>query len=341
MIAAERPCAGVCRGQSHILTQRSGLGMVWRMARKVRIEYPGAVYHLMNRGDRREAIFRDDADRERFLTTLGEACQKTDWQVHAYCLMENHFHLVVETPRGNLVAGMRWFLGTYTGRFNRRHRLSGHLFGGRYKALVVDAESPGYLRTACEYVHLNPVRAKLLRPEEPLRAYRWSSYPAYLERPGRRPAWLRVDRLLGELGIPKDSAAGRQRLERLMEERRRQADPKSYTRIRRGWCWGEEAFRKELLSRVEERRGASHYGEELRESATEKAERLAREGLRKRGWTEAELAKRPKGDGAKLELAIRLRRETTMPLKWIAERLRMGTGASLSNRLSERRRKGK
>jgi REP element-mobilizing transposase RayT len=281
--------------------------MVWRVARKVRIEYPGAVYQLMNRGDRREAIFRNDADRELFLATLGEACQKTDWQVQAYCLMGNHFHLVVETPRGNLVAGMQWFLGTYTGRFNRRHRLSGHLFGGRYKALVVDAESPGYLRTACEYVHLNPVRAKLLRPEEPLRAYRWSSYPAYLERPGRRPAWLRVERLLGELGIPKDSAAGRQRLERLMEERR----------------------------------GASHYGEELRESATEKAERLAREGLRKRGWTEAELAKRPKGDGAKLELAVQLPRETTMPLKWIAERLRMGTGASLSNLLSERRRKGK
>ena len=93
----------------------AGLG---GMARKLRIQYPGAIYHVMNRGDRREAIFRDDHDRTRLLSTLEESCGKTDWQVHALCLMLNHFHLVVETPLGNLVAGMKWFLGTYTGRFN-------------------------------------------------------------------------------------------------------------------------------------------------------------------------------------------------------------------------------
>jgi len=108
------------------------------MARKLRVEYPGAIYHVMNRGDRREPIFRVDADRQLFLATLGECCGKTDWQVHAWCLMSNHFHLVLETPRGNLVAGMKWFLGTYTARFNRRHQLIGHLFSGRYKALVVE-----------------------------------------------------------------------------------------------------------------------------------------------------------------------------------------------------------
>jgi putative transposase len=291
----------------------------------------------MNRGDRREAIFHDDRDRELFVATLAEACAKADWQIHAYCLMGNHFHLVVETPKGNLVAGMKWFLGTYTARFNRRHKLSGHLFSGRYKSLVVDAASPGYLRTVCEYVHLNPVRAKWLRPEEPLRAYRWSSYPAYLERPERRAPWLRVERVLGEMGIPKDSAAGRQQFERVMEERRAQDAPEEYGRIRRGWCWGEEAFRKELLAQVEERRGASHYGAELQESATEKAERLVREGLQKLGWAEGELAKRKKGDRAKLKLAVKLRAETTMTLKWMAARLQMGTGASLSNLLSAQR----
>jgi len=82
------------------------------MARKLRVEYEGVIYHVMNRGDRRKAVFRDAADRELFLRTLAEACRKTDWQVHAYCLMSNHFHLVVETPKGNLVAGMKWFLGT-------------------------------------------------------------------------------------------------------------------------------------------------------------------------------------------------------------------------------------
>ena len=90
----------------------------------------------MNRGDRREPIFKDDEDRQRFLETLGEACAKTGWQVHAYVLVPNHFHLVVETPKPNLVAGMKWFLGTYTSRFNRRHKLSGHLFTGRYKSLI-------------------------------------------------------------------------------------------------------------------------------------------------------------------------------------------------------------
>jgi len=105
------------------------------MPRKLRVEYPGAIYHVMNRGDRREPIFRDDADRKLFLATLGECCGKTDWQVHAWCLMLNHFHLVVEAPKANLVAGMKWFLGTYTARFNRRHKLFGHLFSGALQGL--------------------------------------------------------------------------------------------------------------------------------------------------------------------------------------------------------------
>ena len=153
---------------------------------------------MLNRGDRREAIFKDDQDRERFLETLGEVCAKTGWEVHSLCLMRNHFHLVVETPQGNLVAGMKWFLGTYTARFNCRHKLFGHLFSGRYKALLVDGSGNGYLQTVCDYVHLNPARAKLLQPLESLRGYRWSSWPEYLKRPGQRWAWLRVDRLLGE-----------------------------------------------------------------------------------------------------------------------------------------------
>jgi putative transposase len=116
------------------------------MARKLRVQYPGAIYHVMNRGDRREPIFHNDKDRELFLDTLGEACAKTDWLVHAWCLMHNHFHLVVETPRADLVPGMKWFLGTYTSRFNRRHKHFGHLFSGRYKALIVDGSGNGYLK---------------------------------------------------------------------------------------------------------------------------------------------------------------------------------------------------
>jgi REP element-mobilizing transposase RayT len=308
------------------------------MARKPRIEYSGAIYHVMNRGDRREAIFHDDSDRELFVETLGEACEKTEWQVLAYCLMGNHFHAVIETPAGNLVAGMKWFLGTYTARFNRRHEQFGHLFSGRYKALIVDSEDAGYLRTVCEYVHLNPVRAKLLRRKQPLRDYRWSSFPAYLEAPSRRPTWLRVERTLGDLGIPKDSAAGRKEFERLTEKRRREGVPKDYAPIRRGWFLGSDDFGKELLGRIEERRGPNHYGVECLESAEEKAERLLAQGLKERRWSEADLSARRKGDAGKVKLAMRLRRETTMTLKWIADRLKMGTWTNLSNLLSQERR---
>jgi len=303
------------------------------MARKLRVEYPGAIYHAMNRGDRREEIFKDDKDRERFLETLGEVCVKTGWQVHALCLMGNHFHLVVETPQGNLVAGMKWFLGTYTSRFNRRHKLFGHLFSGRYKALLVDGSGNGYLKTVCDYVHLNPARAKLLKPEQSLRDYRWSSWPEYLKSPAKRWAWLRVDRLLGEYRIPQDSAAGRRVLEQAVEERRAAESGADYKTIRRGWCFGEQTFRQELLAQMSERLGAEHYGEERLETDVEKAEHIIAEELKRRRWKAADLEQRAKGDLGKVKIAGRLREETLVTVKWIAERLKMGTAGYVNNRL--------
>ncbi|MEW6303073.1 MAG: transposase [Verrucomicrobiota bacterium] len=303
------------------------------MPRKLRVEYPGAIYHVMNRGDRREPIFRDARDRRRFIDTLEETCAKTGWQVHALCLMPNHFHLVVETPQGNLVAGMKWFLGTYTARFNRRHRVFGHLFGGRYKALLVDGSGNGYLRTVCEYVHLNPHRARLVGPKTPLSDYPWSSYAWYLAAPRKRPSWLRVDRVLGECGIPRDSVAGRREYERQMERRRWEADGQEYGGIRRGWCLGDAAFRRELLAAVAERAGAHHYGEELRESAEAKAQRLITQAVRQAGWRAADLSRRRKGDPWKVKLAQRLRRETTVTVEWIARQLHMGTRGHLTHLL--------
>ena len=309
------------------------------MPRKLRVEYEGALYHVMNRGDRREPIFKDDTDRQRFLETLAECCAKTDWQAHALCLMPNHFHLVVETPKANLVAGMKWFLGTYTGRFNRRHKLFGHLFSGRYKSLIVDGSGNGYLRTVCDYVHLNPARAKILSREAPLRSYRWSSYPWYLAPPGKRPVWLRVDRVFGEMGIPKDSKAGREYFQGQMEERRREEDPQQYKALRRGWCLGDRTFRKELLAQMAERVGESHYGAERQETGEEKAERIVAEELRSRRWRETDLERRRKGDAEKVRMAARLRRESIMTLKWIARRLHMGSWTHVSNCLAAVKRK--
>ena len=219
----------------------------------LRVEYPGAIYHLMSRGDRREDIFYDEVDRHDFLKTLAEACWKADFQVHAYCLMPNHFHLVTETPNGNLVAGMQWLLSSYTLRLNHRRKLTGHVFSGRYKAILVDGSVDDYLKTVCDYVHLNPARANMLGADDRLLSYPWSSFAWYLAAQPHRPRWLRTDRLLGAHGIQVDSAAGRQEFERRMEARR-QSEPTDAGQRgspTRGWYLGGDDFKRKVLARME------------------------------------------------------------------------------------------
>ena len=146
------------------------------MPRKPRVELEGAVYHVMCRGDHGEPVYQDDTDRQVFLGCLEEACAKTEWRIHALVLMGNHYHLLLETPRANLVAGMHWLQGTYTGRYNRRHGLHGHLFQGRYKPLLVEPEADGYFLQVSTYMHLNPVRARMIDPRRAcLESYPWSS----------------------------------------------------------------------------------------------------------------------------------------------------------------------
>lgn len=304
------------------------------MPRKLRVQYAGAMYHVMSRGDRRENVFLDDVDRQDFLKTLAEACQKADWQIHAYCLMPNHYHLVLETPNANLVAGMAWLQSTYTIRLNHRHKLFGHVFSGRYKAQVVEGSGNGYLRTACDYVHLNPVRARLLQPGQRLLEYPWSSFGFYLAAGKHRPEWIRVDRLLAEHGIRGDTAAGRREFEQRMEARRQAAAvPESLKALRRGWCLGSAAFRQEQLERMEEKLGEHHAGELRRETAEAKAERLVGQELKRLRWTEADLAARRKGDPLKLAIAARLRNETTLTLKAIAARVHLGTSKGAKTNL--------
>jgi REP element-mobilizing transposase RayT len=304
------------------------------MPRTMRVEYPGAIYHVMDRGDRREDIFLDDVDRQELLKTLAEACQKTGWQVHAYCLMRNHFHLVLETPNANLVAGMRWFLSAYTIRLNHRQKLFGHVFSGRYKALLVEGSGNGYLKSACDYVHLNPIRAGLVGKEDRLLAYPWSSLVWYLAAPEHRPSWIRVDRLLGEHGIQQDSAAGRQEFERHMEARRAEEDDEAALRpFRRGWCLGSEAFKKQMLELMDGSLGENHSGELHRETAEQKADRIIAQEMACVGWEEPDLACGLKNDPRKLAIAVRLRKETTLPIKWIAARLQMGTTKSARSML--------
>lgn len=164
------------------------------MARPLRIEYSGALYHVTSRGDRREPIFEDDEDRLMFLRALAEVVERFNWLCHAYCLMTNHYHLVVETPDGNLSKGMRQLNGVYTQATNRRHKRTGHLFQGRFKGILVDKDS--YLLELTRYVVLNPVRAGMVKqPQE----WEWSSYQAMVGK-APTPTWLATDGMLAQFG---------------------------------------------------------------------------------------------------------------------------------------------
>jgi len=170
------------------------------MSRPLRLEYSGAVYHLTARGNARQAIFLDNADREMFLACLGEVVARFGWLCHAFCLMNNHYHLLIETPEANLSRGMRQLNGVYTQRFNRRHQRAGHVFQGRYKAILVERDS--HLLELCRYVVLNPVRAGMVKQAA---RYKWSSCPATLGA-AACPDWLSTDWLLAQFGKRRPAA---------------------------------------------------------------------------------------------------------------------------------------
>ena len=173
------------------------------MARPLRIEFPGALYHVTSRGDRREPIFEDDEDRLKFMDVLAEVVKRFNWVCHVFCLMTNHYHLVVETPEGNLSKGMRQLNGMFTQASNRRHKRVGHIFQGRFKGILVNKDS--YLLELARYVVLNPVRAGMVKhPKE----YPWSSYGmmvGYVQ----TPSWLAADGVLALFGTRRAEARRR------------------------------------------------------------------------------------------------------------------------------------
>ena len=162
------------------------------MSRPLRIEYAGALYHVTSRGDRQERIYEDDEDRRAFLTVLGDVVERFGWVCYAYCLMGNHYHLVIETPKGNLSKGMRQLNGVFTQVSNRRHGKVGHVFQGRYKAILIDKDA--YWLEVSRYVVLNPVRAGMVKEAG---RWKWSSYNATVG-VERVAGWLAVDRLLAQ-----------------------------------------------------------------------------------------------------------------------------------------------
>lgn len=300
----------------------------------------------MSRGNRGDNIFSDDQDRLIFLDTLSEACERCGWRIHAYVLMGNHYHLLLETPEANLVVGMKWLQGTYTRRFNVRHHLRGHLLQGRYKALVVDADRGKYFSQVASYIHLNPVRSGLVRdPLEVLYQYQWSSLPAYLNCKDR-PRWLETERTLGNLGL-EDTNQGlalygehlRNLAVHILQNTLSDEDKKAWSEITRGWCVGGDAFRECMKKYASERIGLhdrrSYAGEEAILHDQEAAERTLQDAMRRLGISEEHLDYMRKGDVRKKVLGWWVRRKSCVRNDWIADRLKMGKSSSLSRMVRE------
>ena len=304
------------------------------MARKIRLEYAGAVYHVMARGNQGRRIYADDADRHLWLETLAEGCGKTGWRIHAYVLMPNHYHVLAETPEPNLVAGMKWLQSTYTQRYNARHKVFGHLFQGRYKALVVDASAGPYFGVVSTYIHLNPARALLLEMgKDCLGDYSWSSYPAYVDGRVRRPPWLETGRVMGHLGLKPGDRAGyaaylEGRLLELGSKGGREELNQQWRGIRRGWYLGEEGFRDGLLEKaakvLQAGRAGTYSGGAKMEHGQAEARRLLAAGLAALGMEGLDLRQEAKGMAEKQVLAWWLSGRTTVKRRWVSEQLGMG-----------------
>ncbi|MEM9479697.1 MAG: transposase [Verrucomicrobiota bacterium] len=318
------------------------------MPRQVRIEYEGAIYHCLARGDRREPIVLDDFDRKAFESLLEELVGKTGWKLFAWVLMDNHYHLAIKTPEANLVAGMKWLQNTWTKRFNARHRLWGHVFGGRYKAVLV--EDGAYLGSLINYIHLNPARAGLTKVASGVENYPWSSLPDYTGPKRARRSWVSVAEGLEEMRY-QDSAADRRKyvghLEDIALQDRKKAGwivPEGndlHSTLRRGWCFGSEAFREKITDqfshlmnagRKGRRRKASGFtGEETGGHTEARAEEVVVAGLKALGIKDKELEFLKKGDWRKAMIARSIRSRTTVPMAWIAQRLQMGVTGRVSH----------
>ena len=297
----------------------------------------------MARGDGGKTIFEDDEDRKVFIARLGEVCVRCGWKVHAWVLMGNHFHLLLETPEANLVVGMKWLLGTFSQGWNRTRQRRGHVFQGRYKSVPVNGDETGayYFRIVADYIHLNPSRAGLAGGERgKLVDYEWSSLGNYAK--GKGPDWLVLERVLRAFELAEDGR-GRRAYVSWLEARAKEDGGKisdeAQAALRRGWYLGEENFKDKLLAMVGRARGtdkprkaktavASAHGEGEAERLINVLGRVLELPTQKR-----KLEGLRKSDERKVLVAAVLRRRTAVGVNWIAERLVMGHPGSVSRML--------
>jgi REP element-mobilizing transposase RayT len=293
------------------------------MARKLRVQFPGALYHVINRGNYRQAVFDTQGASDAFVRTLGETCERHDWQVHAYVIMRNHFHLALETPQPNLADGMQWLQATFAARFNRYRAEAGHVFQGRYHALLVEDDAA--LARVVHYVHLNPVRAKIA-PATEIATIRSSSLFRLVH--GPRPSWLVANRLLSHLGL-NDCRQDWERhtafLVQLAGDRDEQ-ERLEFGALSQGWAIGTASWRRALAR--EHAQLALDPGlaaAEIREIKAARWRDVLDREMSGRAKTEQDVASDSKGARWKIAVAALLRREVAAPYRWIASTLNMGS----------------
>ena len=302
------------------------------MPRAPRLEFPGAIYHVINRGNFRQDLFTVHGTAETFEQVLWAACARFGWRLQAYVVMSNHYHLCLETPKPNLGRGMQWLQSVFARRFNGFQKSPGHVFQGRYKALLVEP-GPSLLRVV-NYIHLNPVRAGMVTVQR-LHQYRQSSFPRYFER--GCPEALTAERWLDAAGGLKPSAAGFRQYHATLKLAK-EGDPRLraelYRQLCRGWHIGTKEAKQARLRALLSKPGRTTTAAAGLDDQ-ELANVLLAVGLRKLGHRATELARTPKATPWKVALGWWLRRQSGITNRWLGEQLHLGHPCAVSRLLHQ------
>jgi REP element-mobilizing transposase RayT len=302
------------------------------MPRTLRIQLPGACYHVINRGNYRHAIFATEGAANAFLKTLFEAVQRYGWKLHAYVLMSNHYHLALETPRPNLVEGMHWLQGTFSNRFNRFRNERGHVFQGRYKALIL--EDTTILCRVVDYIHLNPVRAGIVAPEH-VDKYAHGSLVDFLKK--KRPAGLECAKWLERRGSRQDWTGGiKSYVEYLRQLGSSEQEQKKagLEKLSRGWALGTHGWKQALARELSQRIFVEGLGaEEISEVREHRWEGTFEKALEKENKTRKDILTKPRAQQWKIRVAKALREEG-VAVGWISKNLHLGKASSVRSYMS-------
>jgi putative transposase len=305
------------------------------MARKLRIQFENAIYHVINRGNYRQDVFSSVGAAKAFEVALAETCDRFGWQLFAYVIMRNHFHLAVGTPRANLVEGMHWLQGTFATRFNRLRSEQGHLFQGRYQALLV--EDTAALVRVVNYIHLNPVRAGIVTLDQ-MTGFRWSSLRQFVSE--NTPSWLVSAEWREKQRFADSSLGWKSYVEQLVDlagnplEQERQEFPT----MSRGWAIGTAGWRRAIAKdHADLALTAGIADGALQEIKSARCEELLKQLLSGAGKRTDDITRDPKSAEWKIIAAQRLRDELGAGFSWISANLNMGSPASVRVYLCKRR----